>query len=561
MKARRAKTKSRRVPFPFPLSPFPFFMSLEIQLRDIHDLKAWERNPRERDPQRFDWIQLSLSKFGFVTPVFAREDGMLYSGHQRTGAARAIGFTQVPVVYLPHYPDQSDRNINILFNLITNDHATRSDYGRKLVSEVADIVELVRLLPDTTDLYPCLNYFFISPADYQDQLTTEAISSQTKNFAINFATMGIDIPIVLDPNRQIINGVNRLAASLEKGRTSVPAVIVSENCELLQAFLNKITMSFDLEKVFGESLRYNSFFRARNQGAQRKILGVGFAFWAFKAECNKHGNKWKQEHCTKLEGADRERWIAEHGTTVIDFGAGRMDNTVKLQESGINCIPFEPYLLKPGTDEITYPGAIMVNKRFLAWVKSKQRLDSVFCSSVFNSVPFADDREHLMVIFQALCSRNSKLFLLTLNTISLKSRLFNNGLNKASRQDNSVMLDGEPGTFIGGILCETAKVQKYHSKEELIAQGQRYFHLVEYHNANSGSHGIKCAGARPIDPVRLVKALEFEFNLPYPEGRRMGLVEQAIAAFSVYCDIDLSKYRFEDTSKNNVDGASNSTPS
>jgi hypothetical protein len=527
-------------------------MALEIQLRDITDLKAWERNPRERDPQRFDWIQLSLRKFGFVTPVFAREDGMLYSGHQRTGAAREIGFTQVPVVYLPKFENYTDQNINILFNLVTNDHKTKADYGKKLVWEVEKLVDVVRALPDTTDLYPCLDLFEICPADYIDQLSFEAVSPQTKSFALHFATLAIDIPIVLDANNQIVNGINRLAAALEKGRTKYPAVRVTENSELLQTFLNKITMTFDLEKAFGEALRYNSFFRAMNQGAQRKILGVGFTSWTFKADCTKYGNTWKKEHCTKLQGDDRNRWIAEHGTTVIDFGAGRMDNTVKIQDSGIQCIPFEPYLLKPGTDEINYPGAMMVNKRFLAWVKSRVRLDSVFCSSVFNSVPFPEDREHMMTIFQALCCREAKLFLLTLNITGLNSTLFSNGLNATQRQGRAIILDSEPGTFIGGIL-EKAKVQKFHTKPELIAQGQRYFHLVEYHAANSGSHGIKCAGARPIDPVRLVKALEFEFNLPYPEGRRMGLVDKAIEAFSVYCDIDLAKYR-------TPDGADNSTP-
>ncbi|MHC5830864.1 MAG: ParB N-terminal domain-containing protein, partial [Nostoc sp.] len=102
-------------------------------------------------------------------PVYAREDGMLYSGHQRTGAARELGFKEVPVIYLPGYDEATERGINIVFNLCTNDHATKSDFGKKAAMELSDL-DKFQALPDAIDPFPCLKQFDIKPIDYQEDL-------------------------------------------------------------------------------------------------------------------------------------------------------------------------------------------------------------------------------------------------------------------------------------------------------------------------------------------------------------------------------------------------------
>jgi ParB family chromosome partitioning protein len=180
----------------------------------------------------------------------------------------------------------------------------------------------------------------------------------------------------------------------------------------------------------------------------------------------------------------------------------------------------------------------MIAKRFLSWIAKRPKIDSVFCSSVFNSVPFKQDRDCLMVIFQALCINGARLYLHTLSDTTLGSRVFNNGLNEASRSDGAILLDSEPGLYINEIL-NVAKVQKFHSKEELLAMGKAHFHRVKYSPANSASHGIKCEGPKEIDWNELVKAIEFEFDLPYPGSQRLGLVSEAISAFSAFTGHDL----------------------
>ena len=60
---------------------------VEIQLVSTSFVTGAEYNPRKRDPERFDLVKLSLSKLGWVLPMYVTEEGEVLSGHQRLDAA------------------------------------------------------------------------------------------------------------------------------------------------------------------------------------------------------------------------------------------------------------------------------------------------------------------------------------------------------------------------------------------------------------------------------------------------------------------------------------------
>lgn len=69
--------------------------------RDPKTLIPWKRNPRKNDPA-VDAVAESIQRFGFGSPILAREDGgEIIAGHTRIKAAIKLGLTQVPVRYLP----------------------------------------------------------------------------------------------------------------------------------------------------------------------------------------------------------------------------------------------------------------------------------------------------------------------------------------------------------------------------------------------------------------------------------------------------------------------------
>jgi hypothetical protein len=61
-----------------------------------------------------------MRQFGFVQPVLARrEDGVVVGGHQRLIAARRLGFTTVPAIWLDLSVEQS-RLLNLALNKISD---------------------------------------------------------------------------------------------------------------------------------------------------------------------------------------------------------------------------------------------------------------------------------------------------------------------------------------------------------------------------------------------------------------------------------------------------------
>lgn len=75
-------------------------------------------NPRKMKPQQFEKLKASLRDLGFTQPIVCNHrDGsrVIVGGHQRVRAARELGFTQVPVMWV-EYDDATERIANIAFN-------------------------------------------------------------------------------------------------------------------------------------------------------------------------------------------------------------------------------------------------------------------------------------------------------------------------------------------------------------------------------------------------------------------------------------------------------------
>ncbi len=193
--------------------------------------------------------------------------------------------------------------------------------------------------------------------------------------------------------------------------------------------------------------------------------------------------------------------------------------------------PFEPYRVDEG-DEIDKAESIVLAREFLHAVgTTKLRWSSIFISSVLNSVPFRADREHIACLCAALADDATRLYAVASATshINLKQLSGYHSLNE--RQSGAVLfkLDYEPGITLGDIAT-SPKVQKYHSQREFYELFKQFFAMVRVDESNSNVQAV-CAKSLAINRKRLKAAIAFEFDLPYPDGSRMGLVEEAISAF------------------------------
>ena len=92
---------------------------LAVEDVEIDSLHPDPANPRRIADDELDALERSLRQFGFVQPVLARrEDRTVIGGHQRLVAARRLGQTTVPVVWLDLSVDQS-RVLGLALNKIS----------------------------------------------------------------------------------------------------------------------------------------------------------------------------------------------------------------------------------------------------------------------------------------------------------------------------------------------------------------------------------------------------------------------------------------------------------
>jgi len=511
-------------------------------LASVTDLRPSAYNPRKADAERLELVELSLRKFGWLLPIYADKDGEILSGHQRHMVATNMGATMVPVVRVPSFKIERRMGINVLYNRATNDmYKTRSTTELKddLMAKLGDL-EKIKMLPDipvdSLEWYPVLKTKPVSTLRLI-QLNGKWPEQHAVAMAAQLKTNGLpQMPVICTTDYKVLNGLARLTYAVSVNEDFVQTVQVAPDiAEEVTAMLNLLTMDYNIQERYEDLLRYNSF-RRKNQRVQiltptfledflRHFINSGNRNGAFELDNPRHVELWKEYY----------------GTHVIDFGAGLCDKTQILRNMGVDAVEFEPFFLAKDNETIDTDAARELTSKFLARVADGTEWDSIFIASVFNSIPFLQDRKHVIAIVASLSSPHTKLHTAAICTES--DRWFNHTRGDLKKghdtSSNGFALDYEPRIIISDIALKP-KVQKYHTEtefSELIRHGYR--HVDTFLTAKNGLVQAVGSNARQIGVDELRVAIEFEFNVPHPEGRRLGMVEEAKAAFSKRLGIQL----------------------
>ncbi|MBC2593767.1 ParB N-terminal domain-containing protein [Ruficoccus amylovorans] len=495
-----------------------------VTLESIDAVQPSAYNPRSADAERLDLIELSLRKLGFLAPIFADSNGEILSGHQRHLVASRMGATQIPVFRTKSMPIAQRKALNIVFNRATNDfdwHTTPEKATRELAS--LDVHQFAESIPDkavdSPEFIRCLRPSLVSVKELC-RANANCWLQYARNLARTLHRQGILMPLVCRRDGTVVNGIGRLEMMAEKKFETAPVVYVSdEEADFARAMMNLLSMDFDVHTRYADLLRYNSFRRARRV---REELGNGFIFAV-------HGSK----PCHSFDifnPKQRAAWVREHGTSILDFGAGHLTETKMLRRAGLSVTPFEPYHIT--RTEIDKARSLELVREFLQAVGEGTEWTSIFLASVLNSVPFQSDREHIAVLLTALCKPHTKVYACASSVGETGWRQVNGKafLNKSNSGNIAFRLDYEPGVRIGDFQ-EKPKVQKYHTQKEFHQLWTPFYRSVSIREL-SNNITAKCEHARPVDIDRLLEAITFEFDLPYPDGSRMGLVDLAREAFS-----------------------------
>ncbi|HEY5486398.1 MAG TPA: ParB/Srx family N-terminal domain-containing protein, partial [Candidatus Limnocylindrales bacterium] len=98
------------------MKPDPTRNIEQVPIDELHPDPA---NPRRISDEELDALERSIRQFGFVQPILARrEDRTVIGGHQRLLAARRLGMTHVPVIWLDLGSEQA-RLLGLALNKIS----------------------------------------------------------------------------------------------------------------------------------------------------------------------------------------------------------------------------------------------------------------------------------------------------------------------------------------------------------------------------------------------------------------------------------------------------------
>jgi len=92
------------------------------------------KNPRRND-QAVESIANSIKRFGFTSPIIANKDQTILCGHTRYKAARSLGLSVVPVIYVDLSPVDAE-----LLMIADNKLGELSEWNTNQLSEL--LIEL-----------------------------------------------------------------------------------------------------------------------------------------------------------------------------------------------------------------------------------------------------------------------------------------------------------------------------------------------------------------------------------------------------------------------------------
>lgn len=114
---------------------------LIIEYVPTDSLKPASYNPRIVNAKDFESLQKSIDQFGWAEPICVnKRSGNIVGGHARWQAAKALGLSPVPVIYVD-LDDAHERSLNIALNKISG------EFDNDMLSELlldldADMLEL-----------------------------------------------------------------------------------------------------------------------------------------------------------------------------------------------------------------------------------------------------------------------------------------------------------------------------------------------------------------------------------------------------------------------------------
>jgi hypothetical protein len=477
---------------------------------NIDSIIGDDNNTRKITNNEQDLLMLSLKKLGLLSPLFINKKGMLLSGHQRTRILKKLGaeYIYCYVIDTSNYDRSRLNAINVIFNRelqeIGNIDVVYSEEEKNNL--INNLYSELNKLPDKENLMQPLDdieYLKVTDIKCKDISLGTLFNNSRSLYKL---TKGAIIPIVIDDNNNIINGVGRYTLYKDKFNY-IPCVRVKGVPDNL---FRLISASYSLkgkEDVIRTEQR-----RHYIEWCESKVfLNLLFGIKKTISLSFLH-NRLKEEY-----------------NRILDFGSGNGKQTVTHRfYKKVDVVLFEPFATAGVVGKFSMRETYNSINKFLDEYKRDSIFPLVRANAVLNSVPFYSDRVKIEILLKFL-SCGSKALAFSVRNGSIhkeKEGSFRNTMVLKEYGDNTIISNNYK-----------VKMQKLHTLGEVLSVFEVDGNTVEY--AGTSGKYIHCVIRNPkyhIDKEELLEAVRFEFGLKYDGRVFEDLCERAVSLFSLKYD-------------------------
>jgi ParB family chromosome partitioning protein len=476
---------------------------------EIAKLNPADYNPRCLSPEALAELTESIRKLGVIKPVIIRaEDYKLLAGHQRTKASAGMGRTTIPAFVLSGVNSSDEVRFNQLHNFCECE-----------INERAPIIKIHSGLQQGYQLVK--------------NSAIEIISSGEKNQFVN------ELSKMILRYGQFANALADTNGNIFVSSVYAKAVKMLGMDLLVYCIPDELigTAKYYFGREYGE-FEYSHI--------EKKTYIQSLA-QKYRLRTNSKGEESKRTHSTLYEKVVMPNITKE--MTILDFGSGQRDYAKMLDKKGYCVHTIEFFLRKPGSDVIWTDEIRRDFLRIKKHLETKGQYDAVVCDSVLNSVNSIEDEKAVLICLSALCKPGGLVFysgipkLFKVKTTDRK--------NSADARGSGLFLD--KNGFTGNYRYGEWYFQKYHNREDVQKLNGLYIGSThQIYDAGTPSVGelqksswqVKAVNGKPNTPESTLWALNHEFSLPLPNGRKWDLNHGILEAYET-C-LKLYTYNFTD---------------
>ncbi len=445
-----------------------------VEYVDIKDIAPASYNPRKISDKQIENLKKSIQKIGFVIPILVNKaNNTIIAGHQRTKSAKACGHKRVPCVYVQDIVLGDE----IKFNQFHNGVELKSSRKIKLDGE-----------------YPKEKFLSISHEQFLIPENIKRQSSYIKELCKLIIKYGNVFSTVVCKGKILFSDEYVCACKLLKINVNT-FICKDEKYDDLICYLFQDYGEYSYEKI-----KKNTYVQGLAQMKRNVVMREGL----------------KKQNKSKLYETMVFPYLQENAngnTSILDFGCGKaayINSLAKKYEAlGIE------FYNNNGKGISIRKGNEMID-RLCEKIHNNPQFDVVVCDSVLNSVDSVEAENSVMACLNLFCKE--KLFISGRNAVNVKNKM---NAHKSSDKVNYLYFLDKDG-FTANYREGQWFFQKFHNREQIINLLERYGFEIENMNFQNtkSSFQVECKKIKDLPIQEYIKAIDFEFNLPLPNGKR-----------------------------------------